>query len=384
MLEHMAMLLAILMCGVGWGQAADTYLPWEGGPAYYKRWKNGPPADDSYFPVAVWLQSPRNVEAYKAIGINLYVGLWRGPTEEQLKALEAAGMPVLAGFKEEMRGAAGLRGWTLMDEPDNAQAKPGGGYGSCVLPAEIARQAAQWRAADPSRPVYLNLGQGVANEKYVGRGNECGRHDEHYAQYIRAVDIVSYDVYPVNSGYPLWWVGAGIDKLRKWANYEKPVWNWIEASSIRGEGRPTGAQIKSEVWMSLIHGARGIGYFCHSFKPKSDEAVPLHDAEIRGALKEINGRIAELAPVLNSRSLADAVTVRSELQIDTMVKRYDGVTYLFAMGGRPGSGSARFQLRGLGEAKVTVIGEGRTLALKGGGFEDRFGEYEVHLYRIGK
>ncbi len=381
----MRTLILFLLAAVS-GAAADTYLPWEGGPAYYKQWRNGPSADDSYFPIAVWLQSPRNAEAYKAIGINLYVGLWRGPTEEQLKALADAEMPVLAGMKEGLTDSGVLRGWTMMDEPDNAQAKPGGGYGSCVLPATIAEQYRKWKTADPTRPVYLNLGQGVVNEKYAGRGSVCARHDEHYAEYIAATDIVSYDVYPVNSKYPLWWVGAGIDRLRKWANYEKPVWNWIEASTIRGEGKPTPAQLKSEVWMSIIHGSMGIGYFCHQFKPKSDESAPLHDPEIRQAMKEINGRITELARVLNTRSVADGVTVASsnaEVPIDTMLKRYGGETYLFAMGARPGGETVgKFQLRDIGNAVVTVIGEDRTIKARRGGFEDRFGEYEVHLYRI--
>jgi len=379
------LLAAITLLAAGCLAADDTYLPWEGGAAHYKRWKNGPSADDAYFPIAVWLQSPRNAEAYKAIGINLYVGLWRGPNDDQLKELEASGMPVLAGFKERLAYRGILRGWTMMDEPDNAQPKPGGGYGSCVLPPAIAEQYRAWKAADPSRPVYLNVGQGVANEAYKGRGSDCARHDEHYAEYIKATDIISYDIYPVNSGYPLWWTGKGVDRLRQWANYEKPVWNWIEASSIRGEGKPTGAQIKAQVWMSIIHGSMGIGYFCHQFKPVSDEAAPLHDAAIKQALKEINGQVTSLARVLNTRSVANGVTVKSsntEVPVDTMLKRHGGETYLFAIGARPGATSAKFAMREMGNFQVTVIGENRTLQARNGQFEDHFGEYEVHLYRI--
>ena len=46
--------------------------------------------DPNFFPIAVWLQSPANAAKYKAVGINLYVGLWRGPTEEQLADAQAA------------------------------------------------------------------------------------------------------------------------------------------------------------------------------------------------------------------------------------------------------------------------------------------------------
>ncbi len=53
----------------------------------YARWKFGPSSDAGYFPIAVWLQHPKNAAKFKAAGINLYVGLWKGPTEDQLAAL---------------------------------------------------------------------------------------------------------------------------------------------------------------------------------------------------------------------------------------------------------------------------------------------------------
>ena len=58
-------------------------------------WQHGPPADPGFFPIAVWLQDPRNAERYKQAGINLYVGLWAGPTDAQLVSLKAAGMSVI-------------------------------------------------------------------------------------------------------------------------------------------------------------------------------------------------------------------------------------------------------------------------------------------------
>jgi hypothetical protein len=46
----------------------DTFLPWYGGPAYYKPWSNGLPSDPSFFMLTVWLQSPPNAKRYKAVG----------------------------------------------------------------------------------------------------------------------------------------------------------------------------------------------------------------------------------------------------------------------------------------------------------------------------
>ncbi|HNQ30473.1 MAG TPA: PrsW family glutamic-type intramembrane protease, partial [Methanolinea sp.] len=112
--------------------AGDVFLPWEGGSSYYSKWSNGPSSDPDYFPIAVWLQSPHNADAYRAIGINTFVGLWEGQTEDQLGRLAGSGMPVLCSRSATGLGSSSnsvIRAWTHVDEPDNAQADGQGGYG---------------------------------------------------------------------------------------------------------------------------------------------------------------------------------------------------------------------------------------------------------------
>ncbi|MFQ6099106.1 MAG: hypothetical protein ACE5O2_15350, partial [Armatimonadota bacterium] len=280
----------------------------------YGRWKNGPPSDPTFFPIAVWLQAPKNAPKYKAIGINVFVGLWKGPTEEQLAALKAAGMRVICAQNE-----VGLKhgdddviiGWMHGDEPDNAQSRgEGKGYGPPIPPQRIIEDYEKIRAADPSRPVLLNLGQGVAWDGWYGRGVRTN-HPEDYPEYIRGCDIVSFDIYPVVHRRPevagkLWFVPRGVDRLRKWSNDEKVVWNCIECTRISNVNvKPTPHQVKAEVWMSLIHGSMGIIYFVHQFQPRFIEAGLLADAEMTAAVADINEQIHSLAPVLNSPSLSD-------------------------------------------------------------------------------
>src|SRR5205809_7267840 len=57
--------------------------------------QDGAPTDEGFFPVGVWLQDPRNAKRYQAAGINLFVGLWRGPTLAQLTELERTGLAVI-------------------------------------------------------------------------------------------------------------------------------------------------------------------------------------------------------------------------------------------------------------------------------------------------
>ena len=84
-------------------------------------WRLASRRSSGYFPIAVWLQSPSNAERYRAIGINTYVGLWRGPTEEQLDALDKAGIRLICGQDERsLRFRDRLddrRSWMHGDEP---------------------------------------------------------------------------------------------------------------------------------------------------------------------------------------------------------------------------------------------------------------------------
>ena len=170
----------------------------------FEHFENGLPDDPDFFPIGVWLQDPSDAAAYKAGGINLYIGLWQGPTEVQLSTLRAAGMPVMCS--QNSTGLAHLDdsiivGWTQQDEPDNAQSDGAGGYDPCIDPEIIEEKYDDIKANDPTRPVYMNLGQGVANINYVGRG-ECTGDTWMYPEYIEGCDIVSFDIYPVTSRYP--------------------------------------------------------------------------------------------------------------------------------------------------------------------------------------
>src|SRR5262245_19955131 len=233
------------------------------------------PSDPAYFPIAVWLQSPAKVPQYKNIGINVYVGLWRGPTEEQLADLKKHGMHVVCG-----QNAVGLQhkddptilAWMHGDEPDNAQALGKGqkGYGPPILPSKIVADYERIKKADPTRPVLLNMGQGVAWDNYIGRGVRRN-HTEDYPEYIKGCDIASFDIYPAVYDHKdvagkLWFVADGVSRLRKWSDDRKPVWNCIECTHISNpKAKATPAEVKAEVWMSLIRGSRGIIYFCHQF-----------------------------------------------------------------------------------------------------------------------
>ncbi len=354
-------------------------------------WSKGPPTDPAFFPLAVWVQSPSNAPRYHDIGINLYVALWNGPTEEKLDALDAAGIKAICNQDLRFKDRDTIIGWMHGDEPDNAQSLgPDQGYGPPIPTSDIVESYQRHREADPDRPILLNLGQGVAWDGWHGRGVRTN-HPEDYPEYVKGCDIASFDIYPASHDREavagkLWYVPHGVDRLRTWTEDKKPVWCCIETTRISNlERKPTPAEVRSEVWMALIHGAKGIIYFCHQFEPQFIEAGFLADEEMTREVANINCRIKELAPMLNSPDIPGAATVTSssdETPIDFAVKQSPTATYLLTASMRPGNATGSFTLTNGQDARVEVLDEDRTIEAPGGTWTDPFSDYQVHLYKI--
>ena len=381
----LGMLLSVLGVAAGGNISASPY----------EKWEKGPPRNADFFPIAVWLQNPSKASQYKQAGINTYIGLWRGPTEEQLAQLKAAGMKVIchqnaAGLKHA--GDATIIGWMHGDEPDNAQPlRDGKGYGPPILPQKIIDDYTKIRQADPTRPVILNLGQGVAWDGWYGRGVRKN-HPEDYPEYIKGCDIASFDIYPACHDKPeiagnLWYVAHGVKRLVQWAEGRNVVWNCIECTRIHNPNtKATPHQVRCEVWMSIIHGSMGLIYFVHEWEPSFNESALLSDPNMLAEVTAINRQITKLAPVLNSPTLEGSAGVLSQdnvAPVAIMAKKYGGATYLFAVEMTGKETTATFTVPALkGQRAAEVLGENRSLASNDGVFKDRFAAWDVHLYRI--
>lgn len=390
--KHIALICAVTLCISPFEAiAADAPLTVNSHAA----WKMGPPSTNAFFPIAVWLQNPQMATRYRNAGFNLYVGLWNGPTEEQLATLKSAGMKVICEFNGVARKHLDdptIVGWMHGDEPDNAQSLgEGKGYGPPIEPKRIVADYEKIRQADPTRPVMLNLGQGVAWDGWYGRGVRSN-HPEDYAEYIKGGDIISFDIYPVAStdaqvAGKLDYVAKGVQRLVKWSDGKKIVWDCIECTRISNpKSKATPAQVRTEVWMSLIHGSMGLIYFVHEWTPKFNESALLDDPEMLSAITDINHQIQRLAPVLNAPTPTTQVTVKSDvdgIQIAVMCKKYQGELYLFAVNMTDKQTSATFTLEGAkGDAPVTILDEARTVPCRNDTFTDAFASGAVHIYKL--
>jgi hypothetical protein len=350
---------------------------------------------EDFFPLAVWMQDPAKAKTYQAAGINTYVGLWQGPTEDQLNQLKQAGMRVVCHQNE-----IGLKhledptivAWMHGDEPDNAQSRGARlGFGLPIPPETIVEDYLKIRTADPSRPVLLNLGQGVAWDGWYGRGERTG-HPEDYPEYVKGCDIASFDIYPAchssrEVAGQLEFVARGVERLVQWTGGKKTVWNCIECTRVQHPtAKATPQQVRCEVWMSLIRGSRGIIYFVHEWKPVFNESALLHDPEMLQAVTAINGQITRLASVINAPEYPFALKLsmdNTKAALATTVRQYQGAFYLFACALRAEPTTAVFDLNEMKvQGTAEVLDENRQLELKAGTLRDRFEPWAVHLYRL--
>ena len=232
----------------------------------------------------------------------------------------------------------------------------------------------------------LNFGQGVANPYWRGRGL-CNGDRGYYAKAAAGVDILSFDIYPVGSRTSqikgkLEYVAYGVRELKKIRIDDQKISAAIETTAL-DPGHPVmPAQLRAEVWMAIISGARGIVYFVHEFSPVLHEDAIFRHPDIVSEVTKQNSLIRSLARVLNSADVDGAIDVRSKVPVETLAKRYNNSLYVFVVALANAPSQPQFNLRGYNATGATVVGENRKLAITGGAFEDSLEGYGVRIYEI--
>jgi hypothetical protein len=381
---------ALILCNSAW--AASPY-----------QWAAGPSSDPNKFPISVWWQWYGRSAEWSGIGLNQFVGP-DAPSSGDVTTLNTYHMKTMISYDGNYRGSSVVNGWFLFDEPDNAQwntAKQK--YDPCIDPSIIIAQYNAIKAADPNRPVFLGLGQGVCwplDHGYYGRGS--GATFAQYPLYCQGGDIIAFDVYPFNydgdpnkdlpAGKP-WYVAIGVERLKAWTNNAKPIWMDIETADINGSGHPPKPyQTRGEVWMALVHGVSGIQYFAQTWHPDSSfnkedgtfSTDPNYaDPGMVPMLTVLNAQIEHYSNVLYSPVIAGQMDCN--LPVNWVQKTLGNMTYVFAisMWDDPNVKRNTFHLAGLSATPdANVMDEGRKLTLTNGTFADNFSSMSVHLYEI--
>ena len=345
-----------------------------------------------FFPLATWLQPVKNIDKNKELGINVFMG-HEAAHESPLEYLNAcAAKKVYAGISfwelseqeiKNIKDHPALFEWVMPDEPDQYSEKR---KGPINTPEELMTKYRWLKTLDPLHPTDGGFTQfWVKNSPQVKPAL--------FPEFIKAIDILGFDIYPCNNGEPktLYFLARGLKKLSKLDGNSKPHSVFLECNAFnnktKGQRAPTPAELRAEVWMCIVHGAHALGYFTHSWIPSySQFSVP---EDIKNEIKNINRQITELAPVILSPDSKIEVKTSSRndsgLDIAVLIKETKGKIYIFTSNIRNNRGEAELNIAGQSDGEVEVYEEGnRKITMKDGKFVDTFKEFEPHIYIINK
>ncbi len=156
---------------------------------------------------------------------------------------------------------------------------------------------------------------------------------------VPVADVYSVDYYPVEWAAPH---GRGasfaenasvLDNVKKETYNLVPITSWVETSDINETNYlrhptpwpPSPAQLRMNIWQNVVHGSKGINWFHYHAR------TPPENFEV---MAQFVDQITQLTPVVLGPEVDRAVTVDitgGDGRIDTMIREYNGETYLFAV-----------------------------------------------------
>ena len=136
------------------------------------------------------------------------------------------------------------------------------------------------------------------------------------------------------------------------------------------------------MWIALIHGANGLMYFVHEWKPSFREDAVFRYPDTVEEITLINAQIKNLASILNTPTLTGRVHVEAPVEISTMVKFHGKAHYVFAVNMEKKATRAHFTLSQVPGDHALVLGEDRIVPFEIAVFRDEIPEYGVRLYEF--
>ena len=146
---------------------------------------------------------------------------------------------------------------------------------------------------------------------------------------------------------------------------------------------------------AIIHGGNGITWFKYGGNVGEKGARysgMFRTPEDWTAMTNITRRIEALSPLLTERTPPQPPVPEivegpktdplGQTSVTMLLKRRKNVLCLMAVNAANEKVRARFNLGSLKATKVGVSWEGRTVAFSHGVFEDDFGPFGVHVYRL--
>jgi hypothetical protein len=347
-----------------------------------------------YFTIGVYYQPIQSYGTWKSRGVNTVIDFPK--TEADLKLYDQAAAanqlyqirPPSTVSSDDVNNPW-LLAYTQPEEPD-IQGIP---------VSTLAANYAAWKAKNPKLPVLVNVSG--ANAEY----ELDSLTDSLYEQIFQQADWVSSDTYPVGVwGQPEWidkavtqtpnqWDlsttpfndGQAVKKIdtlsggkQQFAYIETSYQGLSQANSATAR-QPTADEVRGETWDSIINGAKGVIYFPFTF-PDTPDGTP---ASVAAGITSTDALITDFGSVLASRSNSNPNYLNLPGGLEATYVNYGGHTYYFVLNfSHTAVNNVTFSLPGVGNSKLNVTTEGRSVQASNGSITDSFTDYGVHIYEM--
>ena len=258
-----------------------------------------------------------------------------------------------------------LVGWTYPDEPET------NGW----TPTKLQDTFRYRRGNADGLIAFVTTGAGFFRAPY---------RDPHlapsaYASFARTADVAGFDLYPLgHCDHDLSTVYDAQVAFNELAG-NMPTFQWIETGPIRpeycGGFSMTPAELKAEVFLAVAGGARGIGYFTHTWSPEQKEfdVTP----SIEHAMQRTDALLSAVRPGL----LGDTVLSGSNSgAVKVLARVADGRLYVFAINSQQAWITAQLHVPRLNDGRAQVVGERRSIAVGNDRTTATFAPLAVHVY----
>ncbi len=402
--------------------AGVVLVPIDGGTNFYSGHgytKAAPLDNPNFFPIGIWYPSlnyTSDVTTYKSLDINMLdrpdqycnlsllagTGIYAIPQYGECGGANGAGIGnesvgLFTDDEVDMNYGPGA-GYTYLQNLINAvpaSLKSGrffwSNYGKGVQLWETNAQAAQFvndYQQTVSDDFYWFTDTNINSPWNAAPWNQC-------AQFYGLNQDCTTDQAQRGSNY-----GSAIDAIRALESPSggEPIWAFVE-DGYPGSGSDslhiTPSEMNWAIWSSIIHGARGVIYFNHSFSgPAQDDnnfENPYYTTSgITPQAMATDALIKSLAPVLNDDTAKGYVTATPAptnfAGIETMAKYHAGTYTIFADtrdSQTTTNIAATFHVADPAATSVTVVNENRTIPVVNGTFTDTFATgATVHIYQV--
>jgi hypothetical protein len=316
------------------------------------------------FPIMLLDQCARGAAGRAAaLGINvIFNSGCEASASRQLSSLTHKQLGVLPIGGRAVQGT-GLLGWTYPDEPDN------NGW----TPERLASAYSFRRGTADGLISFL-----TTTSAFYSSADRKGA-SARTAAFAAIADVAGFDLYPLNhcSSSLL----EVYDAQRRFARLApgKPTFQWIETGAIRpgycGGLVVSPEQVTAEAWLAVAGGARGIGFFTHTWSPAHSEFAVT--SAVQQAIRRFATSAAAIRPGLTGTTTDSTVSTPA---LRVLARVGGNRTYVIAVNTLPSVVPATISSAQLRATTMRVIGEGRHVKVYAGAFQDTFPPYGVKLY----